>query len=176
MEENKNLFILGKPRSLLQIILASFFYSITIFFIWIAMNRMVYPERCTRDEYKGSVILLELTSITLLIAIFLSARISLFIDFKKQKIFEHYNLGICRFKLLFLKDFSNIDYISIFLPNDNKFYIMVWLKDKNKLSLCSFNDFEPALNFGKLISSKLNIDLLDATEKGNFKWIDKTEL
>ncbi len=32
------------------------------------------------------------------------------------------------------------------------------------------------MDFGLLISNKLNIDVLDATEKGNFKWIDKTEL
>ncbi|GAA4080330.1 hypothetical protein GCM10022389_28060 [Flavobacterium cheonanense] len=32
-----------------------------------------------------------------------------------------------------------------------------------------------AMSFGLLFSNKLNIDLLDATEKGNFKWIDKTK-
>lgn len=31
---------------------------------------------------------------------------------------------------------------------------------------------EHALKFGSMVAQKLNIDLLDATEKGNSKWID----
>ena len=30
------------------------------------------------------------------------------------------------------------------------------------------------MNLAKITSAKLNIDLLDATVKGDFKWVDKT--
>jgi hypothetical protein len=32
---------------------------------------------------------------------------------------------------------------------------------------------EHALKFGAMVAQKLNIDLLDSTEKGNNKWVEK---
>lgn len=40
----------------------------------------------------------------------------------------------------------------------------------------SFENKEAAYQFALDISNKLNIDLLDATEKGNFQWIEKQDL
>ena len=40
----------------------------------------------------------------------------------------------------------------------------------------SFESKEAAYQFCLNISNKLNIDILDATEKGNFKWIEKDNL
>jgi hypothetical protein len=39
-----------------------------------------------------------------------------------------------------------------------------------------FEKKELAMKFGEMLSTKLNIDLLDATEKGNFKWVDKSTI
>ena len=47
---------------------------------------------------------------------------------------------------------------------------------KKPFNVFNFEEFQPAFDFGLLYSNKLNIDLLDATEKGNSKWIDKTKL
>ena len=35
-----------------------------------------------------------------------------------------------------------------------------------------FEKFDEALELGKQLSNRLNIDLLNATKKGDFKWIE----
>jgi len=37
----------------------------------------------------------------------------------------------------------------------------------------TYEDYESAMLFGRTVSDKLNLDLLDATEKGDFKWVEK---
>jgi hypothetical protein len=39
-----------------------------------------------------------------------------------------------------------------------------------------FEKKEEAMNLAMITSTKLNIDVLDATVKGDFKWVDKTKL
>ncbi|MEE9349383.1 MAG: hypothetical protein V3U80_04990 [Flavobacteriaceae bacterium] len=44
---------------------------------------------------------------------------------------------------------------------------------KNKFfNIYTYDDKEIAMTVGKKLASKLNIDLYDATVKGDFKWID----
>ena len=38
------------------------------------------------------------------------------------------------------------------------------------------NEKEHALKFGAMVAQKLKIDLLDATDCGNNKWVDKDKL
>ncbi len=51
---------------------------------------------------------------------------------------------------------------------------VVYSKNK-QYNRYEFESFEAAFVTGKTIANSLRLDLLDATEKGNFKWIDKTE-
>ncbi len=72
--------------------------------------------------------------------------------------------------------FKEIKYISVFSDMSNKdFTVFFWLSETNKKNIVTLFNKEEALNFAVLISERINVKVLDATEKGNFKWIDKTK-
>ena len=75
------------------------------------------------------------------------------------------------------QDLPPLNYISIFgVYSKNYFEINLWY-DKNKyLNIYTVNDKENAFELGFKIANRLNVRLLDATEKGNFKYLDMVKL
>lgn len=55
-------------------------------------------------------------------------------------------------------------------------FFFIFGKWKKHYKMYDFDNKEAAYQFALDISNKLNIDLLDATEKGNFVWIEKENL
>ena len=49
----------------------------------------------------------------------------------------------------------------------------LFFEDKTKITIYRTNDAKDAFNVASHIADALIIDLLDATEKGNFRWVDK---
>lgn len=70
-----------------------------------------------------------------------------------------------------------LEYVSVFKNSQKEiFEVNLWYKGNKHYNVFNFEEFQSAFDFALLYSNKLNIDLLDATEKGNSKWIDKTKL
>ena len=100
-----------------------------------------------------------------------------------KKVFVDTNKNVrIRFTLFNIKIvgdfiFKEIKYISVFSDKSNKdFTVFFWLSETNKKNIVTLFNKEEALNFAILIAESINVKVLDATEKSNFKWIDKTEL
>lgn len=104
------------------------------------------------------------------------------ISFSKKVYVNSCNEVIISFTLLnfkIVKDFifKDISYIAIHSENNNKdFTLFFWFSDTNKKNIATFFKKNKALNFACLIADSINVKVLDATEKGNFKWIDNTGL
>jgi hypothetical protein len=47
------------------------------------------------------------------------------------------------------------------------------IKGNKHYKMYKLTEEEHALKFGAMVAQKLNIDLLDSTEKGNNKWVEK---
>lgn len=80
------------------------------------------------------------------------------------------------FKIPLCKDFvfGNVQYVSVYKNySDRDFEIYVWLSETNKKSISVHLDLESAFSYALKIANGLDVDLLDATEKGNFKWVEK---
>ncbi|WPO79916.1 hypothetical protein [Flavobacterium sp. KACC 22761] len=70
--------------------------------------------------------------------------------------------------------FENVQYISVYKNYaDRDFEIYLWLSETKKKSISVHLDLNSALSYALKIANGLQVDLLDATEKGNFKWIEK---
>lgn len=78
------------------------------------------------------------------------------------------------FKVPLCKDsiFKNVQYVSVYRNHsDRDFEVKIWLSETEKKSISVHFNFETALNYALKIANGLDVDLLDATEKGNFRWI-----
>lgn len=83
------------------------------------------------------------------------------------------------FKIPLCKDFvfENVQYVSVYKNySDRDFEIYVWLSGTNKKSISVHLDLESAFSYALKIANGLEVDLLDATEKGNFKWVEKDKV
>ena len=52
-----------------------------------------------------------------------------------------------------------------------QFEVNLWYEGNHHFNIMDFDNAQQAIDYGKLFSEKLNLKLLDATEKGNSKWI-----
>ena len=94
---------------------------------------------------------------------------------EKEKLKTEYAVGV--FKYSYFSAIPTLEYVSVFRnPRNDVFEVNLWYKGNKHFNVSNFDDFEPAFQFGLHFSNRLNIDLLDASEKGNSKWIEKEQL
>ena len=169
--ESKEIILTGYKRPFWHSIVAAFMYTLVILFIWTGYFRITHSNLFQWYEYNNSVVFFPLSIFPLLLGGYFSVKQKIFINVETKKI--RYNFDFVFFKWNFYESIEEVEYISIFYLSNNEVYAFnLWFKKNKVYSLCSFDDFESALEFGKLLAKKLNIDLLDATEKGNSKWVE----
>jgi hypothetical protein len=54
-----------------------------------------------------------------------------------------------------------------------EYQVNLWYLQNKHYKMYKLTEEEHALKFGAMVAKKLNIDLLDATERGINKWVDK---
>ena len=65
-----------------------------------------------------------------------------------------------------------LEYVSVFNNmGAEQFEVNLWYEGNHHFNIMAFDESQPAFDYGKQFSEKLNLKLLDATEKGNSKWI-----
>lgn len=93
-------------------------------------------------------------------------------DSENKLIKVEYSVGAIKY---YSYQITDLKYISVFLnPSSKQFEINLWYKKNKHIKLSLFKDIKFAYDCGLKFSNLLNIDLLDATQKGNFKWVDKS--
>lgn len=83
------------------------------------------------------------------------------------------------FKIPLCKDFifEDVQYVSVFKNySDRDFEIYIWQSETKKKSISVHLDLKSAFSYALKIANGLEVDLLDATEKGNFKWVAKKQV
>lgn len=94
----------------------------------------------------------------------------------------HFDFEAHRYKIIFRvgpvkvghwKRFQNLEYISVFKNGKDIFEINLWYNRNKHFNLFNYDDAEDALYAGKQMAVKLKIDLFDATNPHNSKWVDK---
>ena len=90
----------------------------------------------------------------------------------KNKLISRYQLG--PFSKDILSEIPELEYVAVFLNSKEEFEVNLWYQGNKHYQMYQFEEKDQAMNLAKITSTKLNIDLLDATVKGDFKWVDKT--
>ena len=115
------------------------------------------------------IILLFIVFITSLVPIII--RHVIHIKFNELKIKHSHELGIWTYHEKW-QDLEGFEYISVFKVAES-YQVNLWYEDKSILNLFVIENFEDAIENAYQISVKLNVDLLDASVKGNHRWVDK---
>jgi hypothetical protein len=164
MDLKKNEIIIDEEiKPFWKLIIAAVFYCTSLYFIYLTFHywfiRWIhYGTRC-----------LEFTLLLMYVALFFSLRRILVFDTQIKILKIEYCIGNMKINSSKILD---LEYISVFHNNQNANYeVNLWYKTNNHLNVTIFDDKKTALKYGEMFSQSLNIGLLDATEKGNSKWL-----
>ncbi len=92
------------------------------------------------------------------------------LDTVKKTIISYYCVGPFTQKIQ--TKTMTFEYISIYLNTSGNFETNLWCEGNKHYQMYEFYEKEDAFKFAEMLSAKLKIDLLDATEKGNSRWVD----
>ena len=173
----KEIVISQAKRPFWQIIIASFLYTLSIFFLFYGFYKLYVMglHETNTKIIKGNVSLFSLSIYAFLGGLKFSVQKTIFINTLKQKLKTQFSVGI--FNVNYHSEIPELNYVSVFKnPNRDFVEVNLWYSRNKHFNVYNYENVDEAMRFGLLFSNKLNLDLLDATEKGNSKWIDKTEL
>ncbi len=93
------------------------------------------------------------------------------INFGKQKIKFEKSIGPFNLSKKW-QDLKDLEYLSVFKIHDG-YRANLWYETNNIINLFVLQNKDEAFKNAYTIANKLDIDLLDATNKGNHQWVDK---
>ncbi|NMH28230.1 hypothetical protein [Flavobacterium silvaticum] len=85
------------------------------------------------------------------------------------------DLQVGPFRKTITQSAPELEYMSVFKNQKEQFEANLWYKGNKHYKMCAFDKPAEAFSFARDIAKKLNIDLLDATRKGDFTWIEMNE-
>ncbi|AWA29476.1 hypothetical protein HYN48_04885 [Flavobacterium magnum] len=122
----------------------------------------------TNRRFAGDI---KLVGMTLAGGISFSLRKSVMIDLDKNRLVSKFNVGpFCR---NVRSEIPQLEYVSVFLDGKGYHQVNLWYKGNKHYNMYAFEEKKNAMKFAANVAVKLDIDLLDATEKGNFHRVDK---
>lgn len=152
-----------------RIIIASLFFSYMLYMVYILFMLFYYVDL---EKVKPKEIAREIKVAAICFAggVSFSLTKNVLIDLDTEKLVSIYKVG--PFSRKVNTTLPKLDYVSVFKINDSEFEVNLWYSRNKHYKMYTITEKEHALKFGLMVAQKLNIDLLDATEKGNSKWID----
>jgi len=165
--------IFEKKRSWYELLLASVFYSAIIYMIYLSIY-YGFIEPSTKIFIRAIITLLLCGTYCFVYGLKFSATKNLLIDLDTNLIVSRYVVGPFSYDVK--SKVAEFEYVSFFKDKFDCYGTNLWYFKNRHYKMYDFDNKEAAYQFALDISNKLNIDLLDATEKGNFIWIEKENL
>ncbi|HMI07141.1 MAG TPA: hypothetical protein VK528_06325 [Flavobacterium sp.] len=94
------------------------------------------------------------------------------IDTDKDKLISRFVVG--PFFRDVMSKVPELEYVSVFLDAKEYYQVNLWYNKNKHYKMFVFEEKPQAFQFAGQVADKLKIDVLDATEKGDSKWIEKT--
>ena len=167
--ENDEIIIHQGKRHFLEIVLGSIFYAAIVFVLIFTFYDLLISGNIKVFIWKIHNILI-LIGILLPMALSFTVTKSIIINPVKEKLISIYSVGV--FSKRIESKIPKLNYISIFKNSKDEFEVNLWYEKNKHYKMYVFEKFDEALELGKQLSNRLNIDLLNATKKGDFKWIE----
>ena len=175
MEEKNEYELVVSPgrRPIWKTIIAAFFFAIMIYYIY-QLIRVYWILGFCEQTSKALPSFVALIGYNLSGGIAFSVMKCVLIDVDKDKLISRYFIG--PFSKDILSAIPELEYVSVFMDSKEFYQVNLWYIGNKHYNMYIFEEKEPAMKFAQIVSEKLNIDLLDATEKGNSQWIDTTKI
>lgn len=168
-----DIIISESDRPLWQILIAAFFFTL-------ASALMIYNHfnwATSNVSTKFITSNFEVAAYLTAIGIGFCFKKSIHVDILNSKFRPTFGLGPLNIGQW--QTIKNYQYVSVFrqpLKGGSYTYeVNLWYDNNKHFELYEENDYKDAFVMGFELSEELNIDLLDATEPNNYKWIDKNE-
>ena len=160
-------------RAWYELLLAAIFYTAFIYMVTLTIY-YGFIEKSVQIFIRAFVTLLICGTYSIVSGLRFSATKNLLIDVDTNLIVSRYVVG--PFSYDTKSKVTEFEYVSFYEDRYGCFGTNLWYVKNKHYKMYSFENKEAAYQFALEISNKLNIDLLDATEKGNFQWIEKQNL
>lgn len=172
-----NIIISEGKRPFWQICFAAFFFAATVVLVIMSVLSMFSSNIVPALNFIYS---LDFAISTFALGLRSSVVINICFDLKHSKYKKEFAVG--PIKVGKWRYLPNIDYISVFkqsLRRDGEgepviyiYNVNVWYDTSKHFTIYSNEEPEPAFEMARYMALKLHIDVLDATEPNDFKWID----
>lgn len=174
--ESKNEFevsVFAGKRSWYELVLASVFLGVFVYLLLYTLYD-VFIEASLGLFIRNFYLTIAIGGFCLIKGLIFSMTKNLFIDIDTNTIISRYVVGPFSYDVK--SKVTEFEYVSFFKDKFDCYGTNLWYVKNRHYKMYSFEDKESAYKFALEIANKLNIDLLDATEKGNSKWIEKSSL
>lgn len=172
--DKKHIIVSETQRPFWKLPIAALIFTAVIYII----GKDLYYFNWSNDYFRYLADEIKILPFLIAVGIYLSSHKKVYIDIENSKFKPTIEIGFI--KIGAWKTINEYEYISIFFnPSKNEseaFEVNLWYNKNKHFELYTRNNFEDALVVAYEISEQLNIDLLDATIKGDNKWIDKENL
>ncbi|MFN4026213.1 MAG: hypothetical protein ACK4IZ_02060 [Flavobacterium sp.] len=156
-----------------RIIVASLFFTYMIYMLYI-LGMAFYKVDFDKVNPKEIAGVIKTASFCLAGGVSFAITKSILIDLDKEKLVSVYMVGPFTSKVN--TALPELQYVSVFKVDDFEYEVNLWYLGNKHYKMYKLNEKEHALKFGAMVAQKLKIDLLDATDCGNNKWVDKDKL
>jgi len=95
---------------------------------------------------------------------------SVLIDLDKDKLVSRFYIGLLSWDKL--STIPQLKYVCVFKDSNECFQVNLWYLGNKHYKMYQFDKKAAAFELAKRTAITLKIDLLDSTERGDFKWID----
>jgi hypothetical protein len=169
MKKKGDVMISEGMKPLWQRIIAALLYTLMFYVVFVFFTKI--PLGFTASHIESYAHLLEILAIIFSAALPLSAVRNYHFDFDDKKFKVEYVVGY--FKYGVWEDLPKFEYISIFQKSESFYELNLWYYKNKHYKVFTYSEFDYAFIDAFQISEKLQIDLLDASVKNNYRWIDK---
>lgn len=165
----KNIEYIERKNSLFFRVVAALCFTATIGLIVYFFSTMKFSWE--KKYLYAHFDLLQVVFVLVFFGIYCSYTINCHFDFEEKRFKREFALGVLKFGKW--KPLPKIDYISLYATGQNVFQVNLWNYKNKHWDLYEEFNYKDAFRIAFELSELLNIDLLDATERHNFRWIDK---
>lgn len=165
---NQDILISTKERPIWQKILAVFFFTFMATCLYVFFLTIDFNADSKMAHFYGNTI--ELAGICFVLGVRYSIMKDYYFDLKEKKYKIVKRVGFVEIGKW--RNFKDLDYISIFRNKKDILEVNLWYDENKHFNLGTLDNLKQALDAGKKIAQKLQLDLWDAgTNPYHGNWI-----
>ena len=163
------LIVTQGKRPFWKTLLAAVLFTATFYFLYRFVLTCWYLD-VEKNNPKSVSGLLELIGFCLTGGLYFSLVKTVLIDVDQDKLVSRFSIG--PFSKRVHTNVPELEYVAVFLNAKDQYEVNLWYKGNKHYKMYLFEEKRRAFQFAEMVSQKLKLDILDATERGNSKWIE----